>query len=278
MSARISAMLAGRAVRMQMHNRTLVFPSRRGWGAGINTTSGSVRQASTDSSKPIVEAVSAAVDAVSSNVAETAVEATIGTVGYYPADLVMRFVEYVHLSTGMPYWESIVAITVGVRCIMFPIYIKVQQTTARMAAMKPEMDLLQKSFTGDPRFTTDPSLQSRYQQEMKALWTKHDVNPLRALSLPIIQLPVFISFFQALRTMGDIYPGFTTGGTSFFTDLTAADATMILPVLNSVSFLMMIEMGGEGAAAAQQQTFKLVMRALAVVMIPATMSFPQVYI
>jgi YidC/Oxa1 family membrane protein insertase len=158
---------------------------------------------------------------------------------------------------------------------MIPIYIKVQQSTARMAVMRPEMDKLNATLAKDPNFKSDPALQSRYQQEMKALMVKYDVNPLRAVSLPILQLPIFISFFQGLRNMGDFFPGFKTGGALWFSDLTVADATMILPVLNSVSFLLMVELGGEGAPAAQQQTFKMVMRGLSVIMIPATMSFNQ---
>jgi len=61
----------------------------------------------------------------------------------------------------------------------------------------------------------------------------------------------------------------------WFTDLAAADSTMVLPVLNAVSFLMMIELGADGMASSDQDKFKWVMRGLAFVMTPITMSMPQ---
>jgi len=304
MATRRSVLLAGRAhgIHSAIFSRSLVTtrPALRIYnGAGriffggrttaVRFTSSDADRASTNDSSGVTpvpsevtaDHTSSVLDAVAVNSDTLGVAAeaiTVTALGYYPSDLVMRFVEYVHVSAGLPYWEAIVAITVGVRFLMIPVYIKVQQTTARMAVMKPEMDVLSKSYTENPRFKSDPALQSMYQQEMKALWTKHDVNPMRALSLPILQLPVFIAFFQGLRGMSDHFPGFKTGGTSFFTDLSVPDSTYILPILNAASFLVMIEMGGEAGAGnpEQQKTFKLAMRALGIVMIPATMAFSQV--
>jgi len=61
----------------------------------------------------------------------------------------------------------------------------------------------------------------------------------------------------------------------WFTDLAAADSTMILPVMNAVSFLLMIELGADGMASSDQDKFKWVMRGLAFVMTPLTMTMPQ---
>ena len=40
--------------------------------------------------------------------------------------------------------------------------------------------------------------------------------------------------------MGQNFPGLTTGGAAWFTDLTAADPTYIFPVITSLSFLVRI--------------------------------------
>ena len=61
----------------------------------------------------------------------------------------------------------------------------------------------------------------------------------------------------------------------WFTDLAAADSTMILPIANAVSFLLMIELGADGMASSDQDKFKWVMRGLAFIMTPITMSLPQ---
>lgn len=62
---------------------------------------------------------------------------------YWPPDLAMMAVEGVHGMTGMPYWMTIVAITLGIRTAILPIGILAARNGARTAAMKPEMDALQ---------------------------------------------------------------------------------------------------------------------------------------
>ena len=67
------------------------------------------------------------------------------------------------------------------------------------------------------------------------------------------------------------------GGTLWFTDLSVADSTMMLPILNALSFVLMIELGSadNGAPPEKVIMMKNVFRGLAVIMIPATMNFSQ---
>lgn len=61
----------------------------------------------------------------------------------------------------------------------------------------------------------------------------------------------------------------------WFVDLTAPDSNLILPVMNAASFLVMVELGADGmGSGAQTQTFKWVMRGLALGMTPLTMNLP----
>jgi membrane protein insertase Oxa1/YidC/SpoIIIJ len=54
---------------------------------------------------------------------------------------------------------------------------------------------------------------------------------------------------------------------------------MIFPILNGVTFFLLIEVGAEGMPQnATKDTFKMAMRAMSVVMVPMTMSMPQVRI
>merc|ERR1719305_2173755 len=85
-----------------------------------------------------------------------------------------------------------------------------------------------------------------------------------------------MTFFFALRRMAEEFPSLETGGAAWFTDLTIADTTYGLPILSATTFLITIELGGEAGEhqAEQQAKMKNVMRALAVCMVPLTMSFP----
>ena len=63
----------------------------------------------------------------------------------------------------------------------------------------------------------------------------------------------------------------------WFTDLSVADSTMMLPILNALSFVLMIELGSSenGAPPEKVAMMKNIFRGLAVIMIPATMNFSQ---
>lgn len=187
----------------------------------------------------------------------------------------MNAIDYIHTFAGVPYWEAIAITTIGVRVFLLPLGVKTIKSAARMAAMKPESDKLQKKFNGDPN-STHPSVKLQYQQEMMALFKKHKVNPLGSLLLPIIQLPVFMTFFFALQDMPTYFPALATGGTLWFTNLCQHDSTLVLPIMNSLSMLIMLEMGADGAQQANNKTFKVVMRGFALLVCPITMYMPQV--
>lgn len=188
---------------------------------------------------------------------------------------IMSGIDLIHTFAGLPYWGAIVVATIGIRLFLLPVALKTVQGSARMAAMRPDMQKVQDRMAKDPN-TGDMNVKMRYQKEMQALFVKHKVNPMRAMLWPLFQFPVFIALFMALREMGVYYPDFATGGALWFTDLSAPDALLILPIFNSLSFLAMIEMGADGVQMQQQQTFKNVMRGMAVIMVPLTMSMPQV--
>lgn len=72
-----------------------------------------------------------------------------------------------------------------------------------------------------------------YAQALQNLWKEHGVHPLRMIKAPLIQAPVFITVFYALRRLADVpIPGFLDGGLGWVTDLTASDPYFVLPVLS----------------------------------------------
>ena len=119
--------------------------------------------------------------------------------------------------------------------------------------------------------------------------------------LPLIaQAPIFVCFFLAISRMA-VLPSFESGGAAWFTNLAVADPTYALPLLSGATFLATVEVralcacllkcqpdvlpfrnnsqlgavdGMQGNPAANN--VKLGMRALAVILVPVTASFPQV--
>ena len=193
---------------------------------------------------------------------------------FKPTHAIMAAIEHIHIVADVPYWEAIAAMTIILRFLMLPLAIKTMQNASRMAVLRPHMQKMQEAFTKDPHYE-DMRVKVKYQNDIKALFVTHKVNPFRSMLMPLVQLPVFVTFFLALQAMGGVYPGLATGGDLWFVDLTAADPYYIFPVANALSFLVMLELGADGIETSQQETFKWSMRGLAVAMGPLTMSMPQ---
>jgi len=195
---------------------------------------------------------------------------TLADLSYWPTDLVVWGIEFLHASFGFPYWQAILVGTACLRIPMFPISAKMMRSTAKMTIMKPDLEKLTSKMKNDP----DKSVvkQSYYHKEMQALMKKHGSNPFTGVLMLLIQMPVFLSCFFGLQKLGD-YVDLTNGGALWFTDLSAADPTYLLPVLCSATFLGMGELGG--ALSPESGSAKTFMRVAAVASLPFTLNVPQ---
>ena len=207
---------------------------------------------------------------IASAMSEDGVVSVVTQLGYHPFDLVCVLLDNIHLTLDVPYWQSIVLATIGLRLITLPIGIKSMQNSSRLAALRPHMAKLTEAAK------RDPSVQARHTTELYALWKKHKVNPLKAMLLPFVQLPIFVSVFFGIKQMGDYCPDFSSGGTAWVTDLAAADPYVALPVINALSFLLMFELNSEGFQTQDNSTFKMAMRGLSLAMVPLTYNLPAV--
>jgi membrane protein insertase Oxa1/YidC/SpoIIIJ len=206
----------------------------------------------------------------------------IAALGMKPYSVFMQTLERIHIDLGVPYWESIVVAALGIRLVLMPLALNSIRTGQRMVKMQPDLAALNAEFLG-PEGAVPKDRAQEYAQAYGALAQKHQVNPVRAFLLPLFQIPVSICAFMGIREMHNYFPGYTSGGTMWFQDLAAADTTYILPVLNSLSFLVIVEMGRFNQQAATTQAehqkqglIRNVMRFLGVAMVPITASMPSV--
>jgi YidC/Oxa1 family membrane protein insertase len=207
---------------------------------------------------------------IANAISDDGMVSVVKQLGYHPFDLVCVMLDNIHLTLDVPYWQSIVLATIGLRIITLPIGIKSMQNSSRLAALRPHMAKLSENAKKDSNH------QQRYTTELYALWKKYKVNPLKAMVLPFVQLPIFISVFFGVKQMGTFCPEFSSGGALWFTDLAAADPMVILPIVNAASFLLMFEMNSDGFQTEDNNTFKMVMRGLSLIMVPLTYSLPSV--
>ncbi|KNE64113.1 YidC/Oxa1 family membrane protein insertase [Allomyces macrogynus ATCC 38327] len=193
-----------------------------------------------------------------------------------PVGWVQMGLETLHMA-GLPWWLAIAATTVVIRAAMFPLMVKMQKHTAALHNVRPEMDKITAEMQR-AKANRDTMRVQMAAMQMQEMMKKSGVHPWKAMAVPLMQAPVMISFFMALRHIADAdVASFKQGGMLWFTDLSVADSTYALPVMAAAGFLTVLEMGAEtgGTPSAQSDTMRKFMRAAAVGMVPFTAMLPS---
>lgn len=165
----------------------------------------------------------------------------MGLANFTPVGLIEEFFEILHVTTGLPWWGTITLATIILRLALFPLIIKGQLNIAKLTKIQPKsqklMDQIRKAREeGDQQTLMIKSV------ELKQLFLDNDINMFSSSLLPLVQMPIFISFFIALRKMAELpVPGFEHDGILWFKDLSVPDPQIILPFLVSGGFIAMLE-------------------------------------
>lgn len=143
------------------------------------------------------------------------------------------------------YGVAIILLTVCVQALMFPLTMMSLKSTAQMRKIAPEMKRLQEKYKGN---------QEALSRETLNLYRKHNVNPFSGCLPMLIQLPIFLALFNALRTSWALHGASFVG---WITDLSSKDPYYVLPILMGV--VMFFQQKGNmppGTDPAQAAMFK----------------------
>jgi YidC/Oxa1 family membrane protein insertase len=98
-------------------------------------------------------------------------------------------------NSGASWALSIVLLTIAMRLVLFPIFVKQIRNQRAMQTLQPKMKELQAKYKND---------KEKLNQEMMALWKEHGANPLSGCLPLLLQIPIFISLFHTLRSIKPI--------------------------------------------------------------------------
>jgi YidC/Oxa1 family membrane protein insertase len=130
----------------------------------------------------------------------------------------------------MPRWATIAALTISIRLCLFPLVVRMTKHNIRFQAVNPQFTALMKRLN-EAKQTRDQAQMSVVTQNLQGLMKEHDVSPFRAFTLPLVQMPFFLSMFYGLRNFAYTpLPQLKEGGFSWVTDLTMPDPFWILPI------------------------------------------------
>ncbi|XP_006817147.1 mitochondrial inner membrane protein OXA1L-like [Saccoglossus kowalevskii] len=199
----------------------------------------------------------------------------LGLGNFTPVGAIQNCLEFLHINLHLPWWSAIVVGTVIARFLIFPVVIRGQRNAVKLNNVMPTVQRLTNKMN-EIRSSGSQLEIARATNELQMFMKKHGVNPMKNMLVPLVQAPIFISFFIGLRKMAALpVESMQTGGLYWFTDLTIADPYYIMPAIATLSMLCIIELGGEtGVQNPQMQNMKTVMRILPFVILPFTASMP----
>jgi YidC/Oxa1 family membrane protein insertase len=118
-------------------------------------------------------------------------------------DVFEAVLKFFHNSLGIPWGWAIVLLTVAIRVILVPLFVKQFHSMQALQRLQPEMKALQNKYKDDKQ---------RQQQELMKFYRENNVNPLGSCLPIVLQLPVFISLYYMLRQSlrKDICPAIQT--------------------------------------------------------------------
>ena len=93
------------------------------------------------------------------------------------------------------YGISVIIISLIIRFIAFPITKKTAMQSELMKKAQPELNRIQKKY----KDKQDQESMIKQNQEIMAVYKKYNISPLSGCLFAMIQLPIFIAFFEAIQ-------------------------------------------------------------------------------
>ena len=104
---------------------------------------------------------------------------------------------------GVAWVLSIIGLTIVVRLLIMPLFVKQIRASRGMQLLQPEMQALQAKYKGKK----DPESRQRMNEEMMALYRKHGTNPMASCLPLLVQMPIFFALFRVLASLGAVATG-----------------------------------------------------------------------
>jgi len=101
----------------------------------------------------------------------------------------LGFIMWLSYSLTNHYILSLILFTLVIRVAMIPLAIKQQRSSVKMAALKPQMDEIQKKYAGN---------REKLNQELMAMYQREGYNPASGCLPLLIQLPILIGLFDVV--------------------------------------------------------------------------------
>jgi len=141
-----------------------------------------------------------------------------GFFGFFAKALLLAM-NWLHHQLGLAYGLAIIAITVIIKIIFWPLTKASTKSMKRMQALQPQMKAIQDKYKAEP---------AKMQQKLMAFMKENKVSPLGGCLPMLLQIPVFFGFYTMIRSAIELR------GAHFLwaCDLSQPDTVFMVPGLN----------------------------------------------
>ena len=176
--------------------------------------------------------------------------------GWGPTSMLEWVMEHFHIYAGLPWWGSIAATAVLLRVVLFPLYLRASDVTARQSALVPVTKPINDKMSAAQRAQNTQEVMLAWQQ-LRAIRAKAGIS-FSAQFAPIIFQGIFgYCGFKLLRAASFLpVPAFATDGPLWLSDLTVPDPYLLLPIAMGGCIHLLARIGGETGAQAMTPGMK----------------------
>ncbi|CAK9204288.1 unnamed protein product [Sphagnum troendelagicum] len=176
--------------------------------------------------------------------AETTSSSSIWSFLQVPVDAVIVTLDGFHNATGIPWWLTIVGSTLALRAALFPLTVTQLQKASALARLGSQLP------SPVPVRGSGKSMADQYRIFTKRRLELGAPSPAWLIAVPLVQVPLFITWIVAVRQMAMAsHPGFDCGGILWFTDLTVpvqGALGALFPTLVAVTYFINLQISFKG--------------------------------
>jgi len=145
------------------------------------------------------------------------------------------------------YALAVILVSLAIRLIAFPITRKTALQSELIKKAQPEIEKIQKKY----KDKQDQESMMKQNQELLAVYQKYNINPMSGCLFSMLQLPLFIAFFEAIQRTPAIFEDIFLGlqlGTTPSVGITTGTFYMyaILVILIGVTTYLSFKMNSTG--------------------------------
>ena len=154
----------------------------------------------------------------------------------------------------IPNWGwAIVALTLIINMLLFPLRISSYKTTIKMQRVAPEIKAIQERYK---KYKLNDPKKAEMNKEVMAVYSREGINPVGGCIPQLLQMPIWFGLYRALQGTIELRHAPWFG---WIRDLSAKDPYFILPVLMGASMYLASKMTPMTATDPQQEAMMKIM-------------------